>query len=173
MCNPITSFLNIGLGLAVHSVFNTGLTAAQSIAVVGAVIGDAIAITCSIKSSNLLCGQTGWTSIYIGGNWGKVVNDTIATFGASVGIACALSGGVGPACAMLFGYAIYTALSDIFSIIYELFKPIFKGTTSPRAEALTPPAFPMGQSGANKKRPNVFGLPGASPADILGVQLPQ
>jgi len=91
-----------------------------------AAVGAAITIGCSIDSSSLMCGQTGWTSALIGGNAGKVVGDSFAVAGA---IACIAVPGAG-----CLADAIYTIANDLFSVFWDLFGsgPAFKGSLLPR-----------------------------------------
>ncbi len=95
---------------------------------IGASVGAAITIACSIDSNSDLCGQTGWTGALIGGDGGKVVGDSIAVAGA---IACF----AGPQACL--GYAIYTIANDLFSVFWDLFgPPQFTGSLLPRPSDL-------------------------------------
>ena len=95
---------------------------------IAASVGAAITIACSIDSNSDMCGQSGWTSDLIGGDAGKVVNDTIAVGGA---IACF----AGPQACL--GYAIYQIANDLFSVFWGLFgPPQFTGSLLPRPSDL-------------------------------------
>jgi RHS repeat-associated protein len=125
-CNPISSGISIGVYAAIHGLWSS-ITVKQIVPVVSA----ALTIACSIDDFNKsACGPAGWTSAFIGGDAGKVVDDSIAAIGA---ILCATDPG-GPACT---GYIIYTIANDLFSVFWDLFgPPQFTGSLLPRPSDL-------------------------------------
>ena len=143
-CNPVGSAIADGViaasayamslnsGDSIASLIGaegTWTGAGQMIAQIGAVVGAAITIGCSIDSNSAMCGQTGWTGALIGGDAGKVVGDSIAVAEA---VACVAA--PGPGC---LADAIYTIANDVFSIFWDLFgTPQFKGSLLPRPSDL-------------------------------------
>ena len=147
-CNPVGSAISNGVTLA--AAYAVSLSTGDSIASligetgtvkgswigpsgvvaqIGAVVGAAITISCSIDSNSDLCGQTGWTGALIGGDAGKVVQDSIAVAEA---IACVTVPGAG-----CLADAIYTVANDLFSVFWDLFGPAhFTGSLLPRPSDL-------------------------------------
>ena len=139
-CNPVGSAVADGVILAsayAYTLSNGGTIAGlvglngswtgagQMISQIGAVVGAAITIGCSIDSNSDLCGQTGWTGALIGGDAGKVVGDSIAVAEA---VACVTVPGAG-----CLADAIYTIANDLFSVFWDLFgPPQFTGSLLPR-----------------------------------------
>ena len=96
---------------------------------IGAVVGAAITIGCSIDSNSSMCGQTGWTGALVGGDAGKVIGDSIAVAEA---VACVTVPGAG-----CLADAIYTVANDLFSVFWDLFgPPQFTGSLLPRPSDL-------------------------------------
>jgi len=143
-CNPVGSAIADGVilasayamsvqtGQSITSLIGKGGSwagAGQMISQIGAVVGAAITIGCSIDSSSSMCGQTGWTGALIGGDAGKVVGDSIAVAEA---VACVVA--PGPGC---LADAIYTIANDLFSVFWDLFgPPQFTGSLLPRPSDL-------------------------------------
>ena len=149
-CNPVDSIISIALTAALSKI-SSSITAQQ----VAPVVGATITIACSIDNfSNTMCGQSGWTSAFIGGDAGKVVSDTIAAVGAIAALAqaaatanaianaatatgCIAGGPADPACDVLVAYDIYTIANGIFSDLWSAFGPAkFEGSMLPRPAAL-------------------------------------
>ena len=143
-CNPVGSAIADGVifasayvvsvqtGQGIASLIGangTWTSAGQMIAQIGAVVGAAITIGCSIDSNSTMCGQTGWTGALIGGDGGKAVGDAIAVAEA---VACVAAPGAG-----CLADAIYTIANDVFSVIWDLFgPPQFAGSLLPRPSDL-------------------------------------
>ncbi len=103
--------------------------ACQMISQIGAVVGAAITIGCSIDFNSDLCGQTGWTGALIGGDGDKAVVDAIAVAEA---VACLTALGAG-----CLADAIYTVANDLLSVFWDLFgPPQFTGSLLPRPSDL-------------------------------------
>jgi RHS repeat-associated protein len=149
-CDPIAYFATVGVYGVMQSFGFIG-----SINEVTPVITAAITIACSIDNFNKsACGPSGWTSVFIGGDAGKVVNDTIAAIGATAGVVqsadtlaaieqgatatgCLAGGPVDLACDVLVAYDIYAIANALFSELWSEFSgPQFKGSLLPRPRAL-------------------------------------
>ena len=150
-CNPIGSVIADGVALAaaaidarqtgasISSILSTSSNSwttspagfangyGSVVSGIGASVGAAITIACSIDSNSSMCGQSGWTSDLTGGDAGKVIGDSIAVGGA---IACF----AGPQACL--GYAIYTIANDLFSFFWDLSQAKFTGSLLPRASDL-------------------------------------
>ena len=143
-CNPLGSAVADGVILAsayAYTLSNGGTIAGlvglngswtgagQMISQIGAVVGAAITIGCSIDSNSSMCGQTGWTGALVGGDAGKVIGDSIAVAEA---VACVTVPGAG-----CLADAIYTVANDLFSVFWDLFgPPQFTGSLLPRPSDL-------------------------------------
>jgi len=136
-CNPIISGAAIGVTAAIKE-YGWGGTASTAALETGAaaVLAAGLTIGCSISNDPTLCGPSGWASVFIGGDAGKVVDDTLATAGATAGIWCLASGGTNSlACGFALGYAIYSMANDLFAAIWSalgLDSPQFTGSLLPR-----------------------------------------
>ncbi|MGC9200270.1 MAG: RHS repeat domain-containing protein, partial [Acidobacteriaceae bacterium] len=140
-CNPVGSLIADGVVAAVvYAEYADGaITAASygnallsfkgSDTYMGTVaaVGAAITVFCSIDHNNALCGPTGGISYLIGGDVGKVVNDSLSVGGA---VAClAVPGGWG-----CLGDAIYQAINGLLTALFG--PPQFTGSLLPRPSDL-------------------------------------
>lgn len=139
-CAPLASLLSIGIYYGIDAfdgLVNAGAIDATVIPLSSKLlkeitpwVGFGISFACDFDSGSNACGQKSWTSVFIGGNAGKVVNTSISAAGAVFATMCAASGGW--ACPASIGYAIYTGLNDLFGLLWGLSQPQFHGTLAPR-----------------------------------------
>ena len=176
-CNPIASIVSVGLTATINGIWGAGTVAMGEIT---PFVAAAITIACSIDSNKAACGPSGWTSVVIGGNAGKVVGDSIAVAGDALlyefGPACAASAGnpANPACDYVYAVAIYNALNDLFSVLWDAFGPAqFKGSLLPRPGALDGlGSSATGIPNNNLSIQDIMGQPSQSIIPSPGMSLP-
>jgi hypothetical protein len=163
LCSPVTSAISIGIYEAIH-----GIWSSVSVQQIAPVISAALTIACSINDFNKsACGPSGWTSVFIGGDAGKVVGDSIAAIGA---ILCA-TGPTSPECT---GYLIYTVVNDLFSVFWDLFgPPKFTGSLLPRPSDLGAlGTAPIGIPNQNLTIKDILGQPSRGAILSPGMKIP-
>ena len=130
-------------------------------------------------------------SVFIGGDAGKVVNDTIAAIGAAAGVVqtadtlaaieqgatatgCLAGGPVDLACDVLVAYDIYAIANALFSELWSEFSgPQFKGSLLPRPRALGGlGSSATGIPNENLSLQEIHGQPFNKPVPSSGVNLP-
>lgn len=177
-CNPIMSGVAIGVAAAIKE-FGWGGTASNAALETGAaaVLAAGLTIGCSINNDRTLCGPPGWASIFIGGDAGKAVDDSLAAVGATAGIWCLATVGANSlACGVALGYAIYAIANDVFAAIWAalgLDPPQFTGSLLPRPTDLGGlGTAPIGIPNQNLSLKGVMGHPAHSLIPSPGVQAP-
>ena len=170
-CNPIGSVISIGL----YELF--GISSIAKFAHFAPFVSAGITIACSIDYNQAACGPKGWASEVIGGDFGKVVGDTLAVAGDATiyeyGSACAASAGnpANPACDYVYAVALYTAFNDLFSYFFG--PPQFTGSLLPRPSDLgglgtAPIGIPSQDLGISR----ILGRPSHPAISSPGVVLP-